>query len=77
MSALIGILLACATGAGLTLLGLRCGIQEERRRHRATIGRVRAAVHVADAMDVTDWQRGYRACSERALAAIRRSGGAS
>lgn len=34
------------------------------------IAAVRAAVHVADAEDVTDWQRGYRACSDHALAAL-------
>lgn len=27
-------------------------------------------LHVEDAVDVTDWQRGYRACAERAVAAL-------
>lgn len=31
---------------------------------------VRTAVHVADTEDVTDWQRGYRACSDMALTAL-------
>lgn len=31
---------------------------------------VRAAIHIADDHDVTDWQRGYRACAERVLAAL-------
>jgi hypothetical protein len=31
---------------------------------------VRAAVHIADDEDVTDWQRGYRACANRVLAAL-------
>jgi hypothetical protein len=31
---------------------------------------VRAAVHIADDEDVTDWQRGYRACANRVLAAF-------
>lgn len=31
---------------------------------------VRSAVHIADDEDVTDWQRGYRACAERALTAL-------
>lgn len=37
---------------------------------RAEVQRVRDAIHVADNEDVTDWQRGYRACSERALNAL-------
>ncbi|MFF2520192.1 hypothetical protein [Streptomyces sp. NPDC058086] len=42
----------------------------------AVIRRVRTAVHVADDRDVTDWQRGYQACSERALAALDQPAGA-
>lgn len=34
------------------------------------IARVRAAARIEDDQDVTDWQRGYRACSERVLAAL-------
>lgn len=34
------------------------------------LGRVRAAAHIADAEDVTDWQRGYRACANRVTAAL-------
>jgi hypothetical protein len=37
--------------------------------------RVRAAVHVADEEDVTDWQRGYRACAERVIAALAHDAG--
>jgi hypothetical protein len=31
---------------------------------------VAAVVHIADSPDVTDWQRGYRACSEGVLAVL-------
>lgn len=44
--------------------------EAERARATATIERVRHAVHIADTDDRTDWQRGYRACTERALAAL-------
>ncbi|RSS59824.1 hypothetical protein [Streptomyces sp. WAC01280] len=37
---------------------------------RAIVERVRNAVAIADATDVTDWQRGYRACADRVLAAL-------
>jgi hypothetical protein len=40
------------------------------RPGEAAIARVRAAVHIADDEDVTDWQRGYRACAVNALAAL-------
>jgi hypothetical protein len=36
----------------------------------AAVERVRAAVHIADDEDTTDWQRGYRACSVNALRAL-------
>ncbi|WP_405019577.1 hypothetical protein OHV05_24575 [Kitasatospora sp. NBC_00070] len=36
----------------------------------AKLDAVRNALHIADAADVTDWQRGYRAAAERALAAL-------
>jgi hypothetical protein len=36
----------------------------------AAVERARTAVHIADDEDVTDWQRGYRACSVRALGAL-------
>lgn len=39
-------------------------------RAEAAIARVRAVVHVADDEDVTDWQRGFRACSVVTLAAL-------
>jgi hypothetical protein len=39
-------------------------------RAEAAIERVRAAVHIADDEDTTDWQRGYRACSVNALRAL-------
>lgn len=37
---------------------------------RAAVARVRAVVHIADVDDVTDWQRGFRACSVVALGAL-------
>jgi len=37
---------------------------------RAIVERVRNAAAIADATDVTDWQRGYRACADRVLAAL-------
>ncbi|MEK9524048.1 hypothetical protein MIU24_32445 [Streptomyces venezuelae] len=37
---------------------------------RAIAERVRTAVAIADDTDVTDWQRGYRACTARVLAAL-------
>ena len=42
------------------------------RAHQAeaAIARVRAVIHVADTEDVTDWQRGFRACSVVALGAL-------
>lgn len=36
----------------------------------AALARVRAAVHIADDEDVTDWQRGYRACAVNAIRAL-------
>lgn len=39
-------------------------------RAKAAIARVRAAVHVADDEDITDWQRGYRACAVNAIHAL-------
>jgi hypothetical protein len=44
-------------------------LDQGREELLAVIRRVQTAVHVADDRDVTDWQRGYRSCSERALAA--------
>ncbi|WP_282203918.1 hypothetical protein [Kitasatospora fiedleri] len=38
----------------------------------ACLSAVREAAHVADEHDVTDWQRGYRACAERVLAVLSR-----
>ncbi|MFE9738854.1 hypothetical protein [Streptomyces sp. NPDC006477] len=43
----------------------------ERDAARATVERVQDAVHIADDADVTDWQRGYRACADRVLAALK------
>ena len=45
-------------------------LASQRDGHARTIDRVRHAVRIADAEDATDWQRGYRACSERALTAL-------
>lgn len=42
----------------------------ERGAWGTTRMRVWNAALVADAEDVTDWQRGYRACSERVMAAL-------
>lgn len=39
-------------------------------RAEAAIARVRAAIHIADAEDVTDWQRGYRACANRVVSEL-------
>ena len=36
----------------------------------ARLGQVRAAVHISGNDDHSDWQRGYRACSNRALTAL-------
>lgn len=45
-------------------------IERLRANDHAALDRARAAAHVADDHDVTDWQRGYRACAERVLAAL-------
>lgn len=37
---------------------------------RGVIARARQAVSIAGDADVTDWQRGYRACSDRAMAVL-------
>lgn len=37
---------------------------------QARIDSMLAASHVADAEDVTDWQRGFRACSDRVRQAL-------
>lgn len=42
----------------------------DREQLAAAITRITAAAHVADDEDVTDWQRGYRACADRVLAAL-------
>jgi hypothetical protein len=49
---------------------VHAAIQPELARAEAAITRVRNAVHVADDEDVTDWQRGFRACSVVALQAL-------
>jgi hypothetical protein len=46
------------------------GFLAERDQAQAAIERVRAAVHIADDEDRTDWQRGFRACSVVALGAL-------
>ncbi|MEU5608419.1 hypothetical protein AB0H03_06625 [Streptomyces sparsogenes] len=48
----------------------RAHLRAVRDRLAAAITRVTAAVHVADDEDVTVWQRGYRACTDRVLAAL-------
>ena len=47
--------------------GFEYGVGDEAR---AIVERVRNAAAIADATDVTDWQRGYRACADRVLAAL-------
>lgn len=39
-------------------------------RTEAVLARIREAAHIADDEDVTDWQRGYRACADRIRAAL-------
>jgi hypothetical protein len=51
--------------------------REERDAAEAKLAEIRAACAVADPVDVTDWQRGYRACSDRILAIVDRKGGAA
>ncbi|QCX81086.1 hypothetical protein C9F11_37515 [Streptomyces sp. YIM 121038] len=41
------------------------------------LARVRAAVHIADDEDVTDWQRGFRACSVAVLGTLDQPGPAA
>lgn len=48
----------------------RDALRHRAERAEAAITRVRAAIHVADDEDVTDWQRGFRACSIVALQAL-------
>jgi hypothetical protein len=43
---------------------------ERAERAEAALNAIRAAVHIADPDDLTDWQRGYRACSNRAIAVL-------
>lgn len=45
-------------------------VRELADRYAATLDRVRSAVHIADAGDATDWQRGYRACTDRVVAEL-------
>lgn len=49
--------------------GLRL-VMENEAKAEAAIERVRAWLFIADEVDVTDWQRGYRAAAERAYAAL-------
>ena len=39
-------------------------------RLERTLELVAAAAHIDDAQDVTDWQRGYRACADRVLSVL-------
>lgn len=45
-------------------------LRAEVERLRAAVQRARDAAHIADAEDITDWQRGYRACADRFTAAL-------
>lgn len=38
---------------------------ERADQYAATLTRIRRTIHIADAEDATDWQRGYRACANR------------
>lgn len=74
MITLIWTLLMCVTTGGMSLVGFEVGARAERqywqRRAAKRDERVREAANIADAVDVTDWQRGYRACAERVHAAL-------
>lgn len=52
---------------------LRRRVEAERDAARAQVAAARAAAQIADPDDVTDWQRGYRACSTLVLAALDRA----
>lgn len=67
--------------SSLRAIGKACGMDilgsvrhlkhfERVEQAEAAIERVRAAVHIADDEDVTDWQRGYRACAIVATQAL-------
>ena len=56
-----------AISTALNAAGFEYGVGDEAR---AIVERVRDAAAIADATDVTDWQRGYRACADRVLAAL-------
>lgn len=49
------------------------GLLDANERMGAALARVRESVHIADAEDVTDWQRGYRACAARVHEALKGS----
>jgi hypothetical protein len=57
-----------ATSGGAGILLTRTA--DERDQLQAALARVRRAVHIADAEDRTDWQRGYRACANRVTAEL-------
>lgn len=65
-----------AETAMLTAQAERDRLRAERDYHRADADQLatvrdamRTAAHIADPEDLTDWQRGYRACSRKVLAA--------
>jgi hypothetical protein len=47
-----------------------CHQRERADSAEATVQRGRDAIHIADADDITDWQRGYRALANRVSAAL-------
>lgn len=51
-----------------------CNVVAERDRYVDTVARVVRAIHIADNVDVTGWQRGYRALAESVQAAIAQHG---
>lgn len=44
--------------------------RQRTERAEAALERVREVIHIADRADVTDWQRGYRACADRVVGAV-------
>ncbi|MBP2583367.1 hypothetical protein J3A78_003845 [Streptomyces sp. PvR006] len=63
--------LARARSAGIEKLkAAEAVIREAEQGLDDLVSAVRSAVHIADDHDVTDWQRGYRACACRVLTTL-------
>lgn len=56
---------------------IECDHEAALGQAQAAIARVRAVAHIADEDDVTDWQRGFRACSVVVLGALDEPGPAA